>query len=359
MSTKPRQKKELAVPRPSSRHGYVVLISPQNEVLLLHRVKTSTSYASAHVFPGGNISPLHDGEYAFDKEDPRRHYDAPNYRNAAIRELFEESGILLAKDKQDSLSGLFHVNDAEREQGRRDIHSNKIGFSEWLRKQHATAEPDIDGLIPFTHWITPTNLPKRFTTQMYLYFLPIPTKEHSAQNTATTTAQGLPKDGRQEVQVPTSDGGIEINEARFLPASTWLQKARAGEIILYPPQYLLLSIVSQFLDQTAPHQGPNSTVEELIEEEEKERHSRRNNLLQFILTDNPPWTDKFVCPKTMKLLDDKRSVLALDEPGPELHGSGKKGVFDRVILVRFDKDGPHDVDVCWRKDVLGDLKSAL
>jgi 8-oxo-dGTP pyrophosphatase MutT (NUDIX family) len=112
-------------------------------VLLLHRVKTSTSFASAHVFPGGNISPLQDGEFSSPASDPQRHYDAPNYRKAAIRELFEESGILLAKDKQDSLSRLIHVNEVEREQGRRDIHSNKIGFSEWLRKQHATAEPDI------------------------------------------------------------------------------------------------------------------------------------------------------------------------------------------------------------------------
>jgi hypothetical protein len=173
---------------------------------------------------------------------------------------------------------------------------------------------------------------------MYLYFLPIPNNEQSLQS----TAQGLPRDGRQEVQVPTSDGGIEINEARFLPASTWLEKARADEIILYPPQYLLLSIVSQFLDQTTP----------------PEAQKCRDNLLQFIHSNNPPWTDKFVCPKSLKLLDDKRSVLALDDPGPELQGSGKKGVFDRVILVRFDKDGPRNVDVRWKKDVLGD-KSVL
>lgn len=151
------KKKEPAIPRPSSRYVNtvksplpiqslnpvisVVLISPENEVLLLHRVKTSTSFASAHVFPGGNISVRHDGEFTVSPEDPRRHYDAINYRRAAIRELFEESGILLARDAANPKK-LVHVDEAEREKGRHDIHNNKIGFEEWLKLQNSKAEMD-------------------------------------------------------------------------------------------------------------------------------------------------------------------------------------------------------------------------
>ncbi|RAO70252.1 uncharacterized protein BHQ10_006264 [Talaromyces amestolkiae] len=338
MSAKSK-KKELAIPRPSSS---VVLISPENEVLLLHRVKTSTSFASAHVFPGGNISVRHDGEFTVSPEDPRRHYDAINYRRAAIRELFEESGILLARDVTNPRK-LVHVDEAEREKGRHDIHSNKIGFEEWLKRQNSKAEMDTDNLVPFTHWITPPNLPKRFSTQMYLYFLPIPDSSAAGES----LAQGLPEGGRQEVQVPSSDGGVEINEARFLPASTWLQQAQAGEIILYPPQFLLLSIVAQFLDKAPP--TSNAT----------ERQARRKELLEFIHAGNPPWTDKFVSPRSLQLLDDQRAVLALDHPGPELVGSGKKGDDERVILVKFGKDGPRNVDVRWKRDVLKDEKSSL
>lgn len=119
--------------------GSVVLISPGNEVLLLHRVRTSTSFPSAHVFPGGNISLSQDGEVPQPK-DVGRHEDSIPYRRAAIRELFEESGILLAKDRD---SGEFiHVDEANRERGRHAIHDGKITFQEWLQQLSSTAEPD-------------------------------------------------------------------------------------------------------------------------------------------------------------------------------------------------------------------------
>jgi len=127
-------KKSLANQRLS-----VILISPKNEILLLHRVGTSSSFASAHVFPGGNLS-SQDGPIP-PPEDHAVHDDAPAYRRAAIRELFEESGILLAKDRDSGK--MLVVNEETREQGRRLIHQNKVSFPDWLKQQHANAEPDI------------------------------------------------------------------------------------------------------------------------------------------------------------------------------------------------------------------------
>ena len=117
----------------------VILVSPQNEILLLHRVQTSSSFASAHVFPGGNLS-SQDGSCP-PPGDYSRHYDAPSYRRAAIRELFEESGILLAKDE--SSGKMLVVDEATREQGRRLIHQNQMTFDEWLKQQNSTAKPDV------------------------------------------------------------------------------------------------------------------------------------------------------------------------------------------------------------------------
>ncbi|GIJ82770.1 hypothetical protein Asppvi_001281 [Aspergillus pseudoviridinutans] len=332
-----RPKATPAIPRPSSS---VILISPKNEVLLLHRVKTSTSFASAHVFPGGNLS-AQDGECPA-PEDPKRHEDAPWYRNAAVRELFEESGILLARDKNTGV--MLAVPEAERERGRRAIHQHEMTFAEWLKKQNAAAGPDIEPLIPFTRWITPTNVPKRYSTQMYLYFLPLPVESDQS------VLNEIPAEGeREEIHVPTSDGGIEITEAMFLPAAEWLRKAQSGEIIMFPPQFLLLHLVSHFLDK-----------EPLATASPEELRNRRAELVEFAHSGTPPWTEKCISPKMLKMSSDGRTVLALDHPGPELEGTTRAGEPDRVVYVQFKQGAARKLDVRWKKDVFAEQeKSSL
>jgi 8-oxo-dGTP pyrophosphatase MutT (NUDIX family) len=109
------------------------LISPANEILLLHRVRTSSSFPSAHVFPGGNLSASQDGDIP-SVADPRRHVDGPAYRLGAIRECFEESGILLAK-RNDGSGGILEVAEDIREQARKDIHAGKLKFGDWVKSQ--------------------------------------------------------------------------------------------------------------------------------------------------------------------------------------------------------------------------------
>ncbi|KAF9884327.1 hypothetical protein FE257_001905 [Aspergillus nanangensis] len=321
--------KSPAIPSPSSS---VILVSPKNEILLLHRVKTSTSFASAHVFPGGNLDPQ-DGPCP-PPQDIKRHEDASWYRNAALRELFEESGILLAKDK--TSGKMLAVSEAEREQGRRAIHQNKITFTEWLQQLSPGAVPDTDQLLPFSRWVTPTNVPKRFTTQMYLYFLPLPVEsEKSLLNEIPTEGQ------REEIQIPTSDGGVEISEARFLPASEWLRMSDRSEIILFPPQFMLLHLASQFLDQEP---RATASLEELAR--------RRSALVDFAHSGSPPWTEKCISPKVMKMTSEGQSILGLDHPGPELNGSTRRGESDLVVMVEFKKGSVRKVSVRQRKDVL-------
>ena len=108
----------------------VLLISPSNQILLLHRVQSSKSFPSAHVFPGGNLESEQDGEIP-GPEDAMRHEDSMVYRLAAIRECFEESGILLAK-KLGSSSELIKLSDELLGEGRRSIYENKVGFKDWV-----------------------------------------------------------------------------------------------------------------------------------------------------------------------------------------------------------------------------------
>ena len=139
-SSRSKSKPAPQPPRPSSS---VLLVSPTNEVLLLHRVRTSSSFPSAHVFPGGNVSGLHDGQVP-PPEDPKRHEDSIVYQHAAVRETFEESGILLAKDKN---GGLLAVEETEREKGRKDVHSGKIKFTDWLDSKGGVPDTGIALLL--------------------------------------------------------------------------------------------------------------------------------------------------------------------------------------------------------------------
>lgn len=146
-------KKAPALAKPSSS---VLLISPTNQILLLHRVKTSSSFASAHVFPGGNVSEFHDGKVP-EPDHPERHIDSPAYRLAAIRETFEESGILLAKNKE--TGKLLSVEESEREAGRKLIHAGKVSFPKWLAKH---------GGVPDTGMFNPMNMSTGYGTDLML-----------------------------------------------------------------------------------------------------------------------------------------------------------------------------------------------
>ncbi|KAH8813076.1 hypothetical protein F5884DRAFT_820743 [Xylogone sp. PMI_703] len=331
MSSSATPNKQSVEPRPSAS---ILLISPKNHILLLHRVRTSSSFPSAHVFPGGNLSPRQDGTIP-SPSDPARHLDGPAYRLGAIRECFEESGILLAK-RNDGSGRLLEVDEVERERARKAIHSHNLKFSDWVKEQGGIV--DSDSLLPFTRWVTPNNLAKRFTTQMYIYFLPLSQASESTSN--------IVKDA--VIPVPTSDGGIEHTAAQFAPCETWLSQARRNEIILFPPQFYLMYMLSPFL-------SPPSGSSELST---AELQAQRDRVLAFLRTDGGDdkgvkWADKVMSPVGLMLRkSDKRSVLAIDKPGPELSDSGRSGDHLRVVLVKFSKEGPRDVEVMHRKDVL-------
>lgn len=90
------------------------------------------------MFPGGNVSEFHDGRVP-DIEDPGRHIDGDAYRLAAIRETFEESGILLAYNN--GFGRLLEVEDSQREAGRKAVHKGEESFPKWLAKKGG--RPDV------------------------------------------------------------------------------------------------------------------------------------------------------------------------------------------------------------------------
>ncbi|KAL8713317.1 MAG: hypothetical protein Q9220_002516 [cf. Caloplaca sp. 1 TL-2023] len=302
----------------------ILLISPTNEILLLQRVQKSSSFASAHVFPGGHID-KEDGELP-PEDDVQIHEDRLAYRIGAIRECFEESGILLARSRR-NIDTLLQLDERKRDKGKHAVHEKKVRFQDWLYEHGGIS--DTLSLHPFTRWLTPANIKRRFSTQMYLYFLPL-------------AHPGLP----QTLHLPTSDGGIEHTEACFRPASEWISLAQADKIILFPPQFFLLSLVAQFL-QVPTTNGSETPALEALE-------SQRNELMNFVQTGDPPWGEKCISPIPLKK-DGKRLIMGLNEPGPELEGTNRKGDAERVIWVQFKgKEGTSGLRVGWKTDIIGE-----
>lgn len=181
------------------------------EVLLLRRRKGASFMASAFVFPGGGADP---GEDA---------------RTAAARELFEEAGVLLARDAVGGRSATMHdgpsLSDAVAppdadtlldEDVPPAVHSIDELRARVLAGEHATAVLAASGLtwwtdvlVPWAHWITPsTESPRRFSARFFVAELP-------------------------EGQAPRFDDVETVEQIWVAPADAI---ARAGELMLPPPQ---------------------------------------------------------------------------------------------------------------------------
>lgn len=267
-------------------------------------------------------------------EDVRRHEDSEAYRIAAIRECFEESGILLAKNLG-SEGELVQLSEQERDEGRKMVHAEKMPFADWVKQRGGVI--DIEGLVPFTRWLTPANIPKRFSTQMYLYFLPIDSELSS-------------KTDKTQMHIPTPDGGVEHTAARFLYSREWLDMALSGEIVLYPPQFFLLSLIAGFLI------SPPAVKEEF---DTRELQEQRKRLLHFVKTDgDPPWGEKCISPNPIERVKGKYMIMGMDDAGPELEGTSRRGDAERVIKVVLTKEiergrqRPSPQEVIWKRDML-------
>jgi 8-oxo-dGTP pyrophosphatase MutT (NUDIX family) len=109
------------------------------EVVLLQK---AAGFANGmYVFPGGAL-----------EEADARHGDP--WRVAAVRETFEECGVLLSLPAAPADAGRLR----ERE------------FGEVLAD--LAVVPDLDGLYPFAHWVTPEVESRRFDTRFFAAELP-------------------------------------------------------------------------------------------------------------------------------------------------------------------------------------------
>jgi 8-oxo-dGTP pyrophosphatase MutT (NUDIX family) len=198
----------------------VILLRPDEagmpEVFLLRRSSGMAFAPGAHVFPGGSVDPGDlDAEVPWSgpsaEELGARLGVAPDLARAlvcaAVRETFEECGVLLAGHGD-------AVPDVAWESDRRALAAHELSLAEMLRRRGLVLRADL--LTPWARWITPAAEPRRYDTFFFVAVLP------PGQEAGVTAGHGAT--GREE-----ADAG-----AWFTPQAA-LADARAGSAMLLPP----------------------------------------------------------------------------------------------------------------------------
>lgn len=195
---------EVPEPRPSAT---VILAAPAEtpagdadyRVFLLKRTRSSGFMAGAHVFPGGVCDPSDRADAwqeLLGRPEPLDELTA--LRLTAIRETFEEAGVLLAEPAFEDSDGW-----------RRRVHADASQFPILCRQ--AGLQPALERLGYWQRWITPRQEKRRYDAVFYLVVLDrLPAAEHD--RTETVASQWFS---------PGEALDSAANGAIFLPPPTW------------------------------------------------------------------------------------------------------------------------------------------
>jgi 8-oxo-dGTP pyrophosphatase MutT (NUDIX family) len=178
------------------------------EVLMMQRNSGASFAGGAMVFPGGKLS---QADLAAEAQAPWS-----GYRSAALREAFEETGLLIAQQ----LDGAWVSPDqAMALRTHRSALERGDAELEAVLTPHGLT-PALNALTRYGHWITPRISPKRFDTQFFLCAPPTD-------------------------QLPDADGGEAVRVIWTRPADA-LAAFAAGEAKLLLVTKFLLVRLAQF-----------------------------------------------------------------------------------------------------------------
>ena len=198
---------------------------PAVEVCMLKRNLASEFVAGAYVFPGGSLDPEDRGDAA---EELCRGLDDATASEllgvdsgglafwvAALRECFEEAGVLLAqpRDAADGTAVLDTTDPAERarfEAHRLEINEGRTGLLAVCRTEGLVLAADTVHYV--SHWITPELAPKRYDTRFFVTAAPPGQVAHHDEGETIATIWVRPTDalarfeaGEIELLPPTID----------------------------------------------------------------------------------------------------------------------------------------------------------
>lgn len=201
------------------RLAATVLLARDNagsmELCMIVRNRQIDFASGALVFPGGSVD-ASDHE-ARDVAGGADGLDdaALALRVAAVREAFEECGVLLARRDGALIGG----DEAGRltEAYRTRLEGREISMAEIARAEGLSLATDL--MTPFAHWVTPSFMKKRFDTHFFIVAAP---PDHV-----------LAHDGGEAVDALWIRPAAALEEAaagaKTLVFATWLNVALAGE----------------------------------------------------------------------------------------------------------------------------------
>lgn len=218
------------IPRAASTTIFVRDGAAKPEVLLLKRGARAKFMPNAHVFAGGAVdaSDASDEVYALcaglDDGHACERLALPcaglRHFVAAVREAFEECGLLLAHDSSGQWVNLSAWEESELRETRRQISAGRTTLAA-LCKSHDWRLA-MDELVFYSHWITPPGVPRRFDTRFFL--CPVP-----AQQSASLASD-------------------EMSELVWLSAQQALAQHKSGRLMLMFPTRTLLDEIANFDD---------------------------------------------------------------------------------------------------------------
>ncbi len=212
------------------------------EVFMVERHRRIEFSSGALVFPGGSLDrddavvaarpEFYGGANGLDEA-------ALGLRIAAVRETFEESGHLLARPRGSTETvPAERMRDIERAH-RAALAEGRAAFSDILAQESLVLALDL--LVPFAHWITPLQEPKRFDTYFFMAAAPSgQVGQHDGHELVNSlwlspcAAIEADKAGRFKVVFPTMRNLIKLG--RYPNVATALQDARARPVVTVLPE---------------------------------------------------------------------------------------------------------------------------
>lgn len=215
------------------RHASTIIVVRDGaegvEAFLMRRQTSMAFAAGMYVFPGGGMHPSDVTEDvpwagpAAAEWGARLKCEESLARGlvvAAVRETFEETGVLLAGP--DDSTVLSDTSGLEMQAARVTLEAGELTFGEFLREHALVLRSDLIGA--WAHWITPTFEPRRYDTRFFVAALPA---------------------GQRVGEVSR-----EADHASWVPLSEVLARVEAGEAAMMPPTVVACREVAEHTAQT-------------------------------------------------------------------------------------------------------------